>query len=664
MSDIVQNIGCPECMKRGHDNTQNHLIVFADGNKLCSRKHFHATGRVYFESAGDGQSITDMPIKGDIKYTVKQFKELQSEGKLSTPVLRELALSGMRNADRWEVMTDEEKQLQQAEWDLDVEFLEDLKAANLPPRHLKGEFVAFYGVKVGRLAPEEGKRLGKVNRHYYPRYEDDKLVGAKCRTVLDEDGKECKEFRFGHLGKLFGKQDLFGMNTLSAVVDSGERMHTLMIVGGELDAISSQQILCEANTGQYEGRHRHIWSVNKGESGVEEILANRDDINKFKRIIWAFDNDEAGNKLNKECARLFRGKSFFFKYPAGCKDANKCLTAGKSKEFVDAWFNPQDITALSPNIKSMRSMSSELKKGAPEAGLAWPWSSLNKITLGIRKHCLFVIGAGSGVGKTEFCREVVKHLIEEHGESVGIISTEDPTVKVGRAYAGKWMDKRIELPKTNDKKHEDYREIFDYTDEEADACIDYVADTGKLFIADLEGDYSLERIIQTCEDFEAMGIQNIFIDNLTGISVPHGKNKVEFLDEAVKTIGNLKDRKPMTIFLVSHLKRVGGNGRTPHEEGGEVILEDFRGSGAIGFWASYAIGIERNTRAEDLTERCTTHISCVKDRDQGIFTGEKVAVRGNVKTGKLTEPRKGFMSTSIPDDDEVPEGEYTEVEEY
>ncbi|WP_459592156.1 DnaB-like helicase C-terminal domain-containing protein, partial [Enterobacter asburiae] len=74
----------------------------------------------------------------------------------------------------------------------------------------------------------------------------------------------------------------------------------------------------------------------------------------------------------------------------------------------------------------------KLKAARPEPGLSWPWPELNKITLGIRKNQLFIIGAGSGVGKTEFLREVVKHLIEVHGESVGVISTEDPTVKVSR----------------------------------------------------------------------------------------------------------------------------------------------------------------------------------------------------------------------------------------
>lgn len=635
---IINNIGCPECMKSGHDVTQNHLMVFEDGSKFCNRKHFHASGRNYFEAAEDGLDISELPINGTIKYTPRQFKELVTAGKLADPMVRVLALSGMRMADRWEVMNEQERKEQQDDWNLDVEHFKKLKRTALVSRHIKPEVAVFYDIRIGRAASEVEGKKGAVNRHYYPRYENGELVGAKCRVLP-------KDFKQGHLGKLFGDQDLFGMHTMSNVLDSGQTMHTLMIVGGELDAAASQQMLWEhLSTGKYAGRKYHVWSVNKGESALSEILANKEHINKFRKIIWAFDNDDVGKKLSRECARLFADKSFFLKYPKGMKDPNMCLMKGNSKEFCDAWFNPSDIAEIAGGaIKSIGNMRDRLKQALPEQGLSWKWKSLNKITLGIRKHILFVIGAGSGVGKTEFCREVVKDLIDTHGESVGIISTEDPTHKVGRAYCGKWIGKRIELPQTNDKDHEDYREIFDYTEQEANDVIDYVADTGKLFVADLEGDYSMERIEEVCHDFHAMGINNILIDNLTGISVPAGVNKVEFLDQAVKRIGNLKDSKPMTIFLVTHLSRVGQN-RVPHEEGGEVILADARGSGAIGQWASYFLGIERNTRAEDLTERTTTYISCVKDRDQGIFTGEKVMLRGDLKTGELNEPRRGFMA--------------------
>lgn len=624
---IINNSGCPECMKNGHDNTQNHLIHFEDGGKYCSRSHFHTSGKPYYEAPGEGVSLLDMPLSST-KWTPSQFKQLVKEGKIKTDADRALALGAMRMSDRWEVMNEQEQSEQRAEWNLDVEWFLTLKRKNLISRHIRGDICALYDVRVGHDAS------GAVARHYYPRFEDGKLVGSKCRTLP-------KDFKFGHLGKLFGNQDLFGMNTSEAVAAKGRRKDTLMVTGGELDAMAAQQMLLDSAVGtKYAGVPFHVWSINKGEACLEELIQNREHIDKFKKIIWAFDGDEVGMKLNAQASRLFPGKSYILEYPAGCKDANKALMAGKASEFVDAWWNAKSSDEIFVSqIKSIASQRDKLKAARPEPGLSWPWPKLNPITLGIRKHQLFIVGAGSGVGKTEFLREVVKHLIEVHGESVGVISTEDPMVKVSRAFIGKWIDKRIELPPTNDPREPGYREVFDYTEEDANDAIDYVADSGKLFVADLDGDYSMEKIEQTCLEFEAMGINNIIIDNLTGIKLDERAygGKVGALDECVKRIGTIKDRHAVTIFLVSHLTRPGGQ-RTSHEEGGDVFLSDFRGSGAIGFWASYALGIERNTRAESLDERTTTYVSCVKDRDQGIFTGTKVLLKGDVSTGRLRQP--------------------------
>lgn len=190
-----------------------------------------------------------------------------------------------------------------------------------------------------------------------------------------------------------------------------------------------------------------------------------------------------------------------------------------------------------------------------------------------------------------------------------------------------------------DENEDGYRKVLDYTKEDADHAIDMVGDTNKLHVVDLNGDASMENIEKACYELEAMGVQNIFIDNLTGIQLNEKEygGKVGALDECVKRIGQIKDRMPVTIFLVTHLKRPD-KGRTPHEEGGDVWLTDMRGSGAIGFWASYVICPQRNTRAETLDERTTTFLACVKDRDQGIYSGSKVMLKGDINTGRLREP--------------------------
>lgn len=233
-------------------------------------------------------------------------------------------------------------------------------------------------------------------------------------------------------------------------------------------------------------------------------------------------------------------------------------------------------------------------------------------------------------------REVVKCLVDQ-GRSVGVINTEDPYTKVARSFIGKWIDKRIELPPNNDPEDPGYREILDYDEDDANDAIDHVAGLGQLWFANLIDSRSIDNIMEQANEMYTNGVTDIVIDNLTGIEVNNKTSEREGIDEALKTLGMYKDSKKLTIHLVSHLKTVG-LGRTPHEEGGEVYLSDFRGSRSIGFWASYAIAAQRNTQAETMEERTTTYLKIVKDRDQGIHTGTKVMLMGDERTGRLIEP--------------------------
>lgn len=632
---IVQNVPCPACQENCHDKTGNHLMVFEDGGQLCNRSHFHKSGENLYIAPDGTNPIIEGEINGRIKYSPEQFEELEREGKIRDEFTRQLALAGMRERDRWQVMSEEERELIREEWQLDMEHFSNLKIKHLIDRQVHGNYAKMYNIRVGHGAD------GKVARHYYPKYEDGEAVGAKCRTLP-------KDFKFGHLGKQWGSFELFGEHTLPEVLASGRRMDTLVLVGGECDAAAAQEMLVESQKGtKYEGRLFHVWSPTDGECAVEQIRRRKEAINAFKNIIVAFDSDETGQKMNREVARIFPTKVKKLVMPSGASDPNDCLKRGLEQAFVDAWWNPKEVFE-GMTIKSVASIKDELKAGQPKPGMSWPWPSLDPLTLGIRYHQLILYGAGSGVGKTEVLRHIVKHLVETHGESVGVISTEDQYVKVARSFIGKWIDKRIELPPNNDPSSAGYRKAFDYRTDEVDDCIDYVAGMNKLFFADLSASRSIDAVMEQVEEFYTRGVKHIIIDNLVGIEVKQdGKgNEREGIDEALKTFGMYKDNKEVTIHLVSHLKTVG-MGRVPHEEGGDILLSDFRGSRSIGFWASYAIGVIRNTMAETMEEKTTTYLKIVKDRDQGIYTGRRVTIMGDEQTGNLLEPAQRRKSTAV-----------------
>lgn len=619
---IIRNDACPKCRKGGHDKTGDHLIVFDNGNAYCSRSHFHKNGKPYWQK-GDGKKVVDGEINGLIKYTIEQFRELEDAGKLKNPDIRLLALGGMREELRYEVSTDKEQREMEKQWDRELALFSSYSVRNLVSRGIEGAIAKLYNVRVGL-----GKD-GKVNRHFYPIYDEDmELVGAKCRNLP-------KDFTTGKLGRTWGPTKLFGQNTGKAVADSGGRRDVLLIVGGECDAMAAQQMLCESrkNT-KWEGNLFHVWSVTKGEYSIKEIADNLKHIRKFNKVILAFDNDEVGRELTIKASQLIREKAHVLQYPEGCKDANQCLLEDRDAEFVDAWWN-----AGKPEVSSIKTISDlwEEATAAVEMGISWPWPSVTKETFGIRFHNLYVIGGGPGVGKTEIAKEVIQHLTDFHDELVGIIFMEEPAPTTARVLAGKYINKKLHLPKNEVKKgHPDYDEGRDYTEEDAVRALTYLKNKNKIRIADCKGDTTISNILAMMEQLRAMGCKYIFIDNLTTISHEGKEGSVKAIDESMKRFGTYMQEEDVAIFLLSHLAKPDEN-RTPYEEGGVVRLGDFRGSQSIAFWATFMLAVERNT-VGDAEEKLITYLRCVKDRLTGQATGKTVLLRGNTKTGRLLEP--------------------------
>lgn len=644
---IVMNIPCPECQATGHDQRGSNMIVFEDGGRFCNRAHWHKSGQSVYIPPGKDSGITDIPIDGRIKYTPDQFKELVESGKLNTPALRYMARSGMRGADKWVVSDEDERKQMLHEKELDHEYFNKLKIKNLVTRHIKGGVAKLYNVRVGH------DTKGRVDKHFYPCYDlSGNWKGAKCRTLP-------KDFRYDHLGWLWGEELLFGQQTMSDILAKGGRKDVVLLVGGECDAMAAQQMLLESRKGtKWEDIPYHVWSPNKGEMALSEILAQRDELQQFKKIILGFDNDEVGKELTRKVARLFRGKVYQIKFPSSCKDANDCLKQGKEKEFVNAWFNPSD--PFEGGVVSSASKFRDKAKAQPTMGLGWPWPELDPVTYGLRPNSLYVLGAGTGVGKTKTTKAVVDHLINVHQEPVVVIYLEEQAEKTVRSFAGELIGKDLTAPPITDSEHPEYTPMRDYTEEQANDAIDCICDDHMLMIGNLEGRKDAESVVEVCEEALALGYTHFVIDNLTAFE---HKNKegmagsVSAIDTTMKTLGTFKDENPACLILLSHLKRPYGD-RKPHEEGGAVQISDFRGSGSITFWANAVFGIERNTCAEVMKERCLTCYHCIKNRDVGYKVGSRVYAAFDFETGKLLP-----TSAPAPKEEKKDNFDYGETEE-
>lgn len=620
---ISSSTACPECRANGHDKGGDHLLIFEDGGMFCPHADYHKSGETYYIKKGDKNPIFENEIDGKTKYTPDQFRELLNSGKLKKENVRIMALAGMSLENRYEVSTKDERKVIEAGWKRDLAHFDKLKFRNLVTREIEAVYCKLYNVRTGV------DKKNRVARHYYPVYsEDNKLIGAKCRNLP-------KDFRSGSLGHMFGKIKMFGQHTMKQVSKSGARKNVLTICGGEIDAMSIQQMLCDARkAGRFEDTLFHVWSVPSGESGLKAIIDNIKDIRKFKKVIWAFDNDPVGQDLNKRACRLLREQSVVLTYPDGCKDANQCLADEREEEFIDAWWNA-DVPSVS-SIKTMEDLYDEATQEV-EMGLSFPWESLTKFTFGIRPHNLYTIGGGSGTGKTEMAKEIIQHLTDHHDEMVGVIFMEERASFTARVLAGKWINKKIHLPKNHmPKGHEDWDKGRDYTTEQANGAIRSLMKKGKILIAACEGDTHIDNIMILAEELRGLGCKYLFVDNLTTISHKGKEGSVKAIDESMKRIGTFMQEHPVSVFLLSHLAKPDQN-RTPYEEGGQVRQGDFRGSQSIAFWSTFMIAVERNTQG-DKEERCTTYLRIVKDRLTGVSTGETILLRGDTNTGRVLEP--------------------------
>lgn len=633
---VVMNLPCPACQKNGADKFGKYLMVFEDGGKLCVHTHNHDSRERYYEAPNGLDPVFDHAIDGKVQYSPEQYKELVAQGKINSDFLRQLAMSGMRMKDRYAVMTEAERAAVEAEWAADMVWFNTLNTKSLIDRGIHGLIAKMYDVRVGH------DEQGIVNRHYYPVHDVAtlELMGAKARTLP-------KDFRSGHLGKRFDGTAMFGRHTTKMVMDSGNlkkgKMGKLLVVGGECDVMAAQQMLVKVNNRleSFQGLKTldglklfHVWGPTKGETALEEIVSNRQYIEQFEEVVFAFDDDDVGNKLNLECARLFRGRSKFFNYPGGCKDANDALKRGFEKEFVDAWWHP--VEAKVKGTLRAASHWAEAAKTIRTMGLSYFEPALNPITFGIQLNYLSVWGAGTGVGKTEFTTRHITSLIGQ-GKPVVALYLENSPDEVLRMVASTMANKDFMSPPWSEEEGTPYNAARDYTQEQLDDTIDELVATGLLFIPELQGSKDISVIMEVLQDSIALGYQYFVVDNLTAFEHRVGdkvQTGVLALDETMKRIGTFKDENPVNIMLLTHL--TNDKTRVAFEMGGEVRTSDFRGAGSIGFWANAAWSIERHTSASCIEYKCTTLIRNLKARGNGHMVGTTVVLRKDLATGQYT----------------------------
>ena len=447
---------------------------------------------------------------------------------------------------------------------------------------------------------------GDILRHYY--YDSSgKVVGAKVRT-------KDKEFRCeGEVKSLFGMQNYRHKTT--------KKKKKLVIVEGEMDTMS----VWEAQP------NWDVVSIPNGAAAAKKAIQNNYEwINYYDKVVLFFDNDEAGQKAAKDAAGVLPPGKVFIGFLEDYKDASEALQAGDS-EAVRAVCNYDHLQYQPDGIVNAKTLLDLITTPLPPSDHDYPFQGLQGKLHGIRYGELVTITAGSGIGKSSFCRAIATHLLNK-GERVGYVALEESMRRTSLGLMSDACGKSLHL---GEQQRSELTEIFDRT----------IA-KWNLQLFDGFGSYDPDHIYNRIE-YMASGLDTkiIFLDHLSILlSGLENDNERVMIDRTMTKLRSLVERTGIALFLVCHTT-TPPNGQS-HEEGGRVQLRSLRGSRSIGQLSDSVIALERNQQSG--SERDATTVRVLKNRYSGEV-GEACQLKFDLSTCKFneTEATKDFDITDF-----------------
>ena len=436
--------------------------------------------------------------------------------------------------------------------------------------------------------------------HYYPYYDNDgDLVAYKVRDVENKEFAIQGDFRSA---KLFG-QNLF---------HQGGKYIT--VVEGELDALATYQLT---------GSQWPVVSIRNGaNAALKDCKAQFEWLNSFENIVICFDADEPGRKAANQVAELFGPKAKIVKHLSGFKDACDYLMAGATKEFVSEWWKAE--VYVPDGIVNSADLWESVSTPEQPAKAHYPWKGLNKLLYGIRDAELITVTAGSGLGKSQFLREILYGLLKSTDWKIGAMFLEESVRKTARSIMSVHANKMLHLPDTP------------VTGEELKDAFDATLGTGRVFLFDHFGSLEVDNVLNRIRYMaKALDCKVVFLDHISIVVSGQDLNdERKAIDNLMTKLRTLVQELGITLFCVSHLRRPTGN--AGHEDGQAVSLSQLRGSGAIAQLSDAVITLERNSMAEEHTERHTTKVSVAKNRYNG-YTGPACHLLFDTYSGRMIE---------------------------
>lgn len=396
--------------------------------------------------------------------------------------------------------------------------------------------------------------------------------------------------------------------------DKGKR---IIICEGEVDALSMSQAL---------NNKWPVVSVAHGAQGAKkDIQKNLEWLCGYDSVVLLFDNDDAGRKASQECAALFPPNKCKIATLTDCKDPNEMIQKGRSKELVDLTFEAKDFRP--DGIVNGQELWDVVTSTDNTQSYEYPYKGMNAKTMGIRRGEIVTVTAGSGIGKSQLCREFAHYLLQQ-GETIGYIALEESVKRTSLGLMSIALNKPLHFGDSDVTKAE-LKEAFDAT-----------MGTGRVYLYDHWGSTDSENLLSKIR-YLAKGCECGFIvlDHISIVVSGIGEgDERRLIDNTMTKLRALVEELKVGIILVSHLRRPDGN--KGHEEGQRTTLSQLRGSAGIGQLSDIVLGCERNQQDPEMSN--LTVVRVLKNRWTGE-TGVACLLEYDKHTGRMNE-------IAMPDD--------------
>jgi twinkle protein len=426
-------------------------------------------------------------------------------------------------------------------------------------------------------------------------------VGVKTRT-------KDKEFRYeGESNGRFWGQHLFP--------SSGKRVY---VYEGELDAASGYESM---------PTWPHVSLPSGATSAKKSIKQNLEFLQGYDEIVLFFDNDEAGRRATEEAASVLPPGRVFIARLDAYKDASEALQANDMNTLKRAMW---DAKPYRPDgIVDAKNLLELVTTPNPPSNHDYPYNGLNSLLHGIRYGELVTITAGSGIGKSSFCRELATSLLQ-NGERVGYLALEESNRRTLLGLMSSASGQSLHIGE-HERSH--LTEIYQ----------DTVANWN-LFLFDGFGSFDPDIIYNRIE-YLAAGLDTrvVFLDHLSILMSGLDGDERRMIDTTMTRLRSLVERTGIALFLVSHLRRASSDQN--HEEGARVTLGQLRGSAAIAQLSDGVIALERDQQSSG--KHSDTTVRVLKNRYSGE-TGIACKLSYDLDTCKFTEneTESGFDPTT------------------